>query len=117
MEWLSVAVFAGVVGLLVGLMLGGIARTRMPGGQGAHSPQRHGAPDPTEASSEIPDAGGEQVLAVLGYIAIVVDSNDAVVMHGHGAVPLGLVRDSDLVHAALREVVRGVRRDGVIREL
>lgn len=118
MQWLFVAVLAGAAGLLVGLAAGWMARTRVPQARPKTLASAH---DPNglhrlDTARDIPDAGVGEVLAVLGDIAIVVDSSDAVVRHGHGAVPLGLVRDSDLVPAALRDVVRRVRRDGVIRE-
>lgn len=118
MEWLEVAVLAVCVGVVVGLVA---IRQLHPGRPG----RRHAQPEPSRArpalagnpADEIDDAGVADVLAVLGDIAIVVDVNDTVVMHSQSAVPLGLVRDSDLTHTALRTVVRGVRRDGVIRQM
>ena len=118
MEWLEVALLAVCVGVVVGL----VAIRQLHPGHPGRSPAE---PEPRRArpalagnpGDEITDAGVADVLAVLGDIAIVVDVNDTVVMHSQSAVPLGLVRDSDLTHAALRTVVRGVRRDGVIRQM
>lgn len=113
-EWLLGAVLAVAAGAVIGWLAHGRLHSR------AHTP----APTTCDrgvvaapAAGEITDAGVPEVLAVLGHIAIVVDANDGVVMHSPTAVPLGLVRDADLAHASMREVVRGVRRDGVIREL
>ena len=116
-EWLLGAGFAVAVGAVIGWLAHALVRSRVPGRAAASGPLTDGGVATAPASGEITDAGVTEVLAVLGNIAIVVDTDDRVVMHSPSAVPLGLVRDADLAHASMREVVRGVRRDGVIREL
>jgi two-component system sensor histidine kinase SenX3 len=56
------------------------------------------------------------VLAVLRSSAVVLDTADAVVKASPSAYSYGLVRGHELTHAELVEMVRAVRRDGVIRE-
>lgn len=72
---------------------------------------------PADHDVEPPLAGpvGE-LLAVLRSAAVVVDSADAVVQVSPAALALGLVRDRDLAHHELVEVIRLARRDGQIRE-
>lgn len=128
-EWLFVVVPAVAFGALVGWLARAGVAARVAGaaperrlwrdattGNGGQ-PTERGPDERVEMNHEVSDAGVADVLAVLGDIAIVIDSSDAVVMHSPSAAPLGLVRDANLAHAALREVVRGVRRDQVIREV
>jgi two-component system sensor histidine kinase SenX3 len=75
--------------------------------------EQHAVPPSPEP--ELPRGVGE-VLAVLRSAAIVVDAADGVVKASPAAYAFGLVRGQDVVHAALVDMVRGVRRDGVIRE-
>jgi two-component system, OmpR family, sensor histidine kinase SenX3 len=56
------------------------------------------------------------VLAVLRSSAVVLDTADAVVKASPSAYSYGLVRGHELTHTQLVEMVRAVRRDGVIRE-
>jgi len=62
------------------------------------------------------DDGLVRTLAVLRSAAVVLDSNDRVVRASAPAYSLGLVRDGVVVPAAIRALIEGVRRDGVIRD-
>ncbi len=93
----------GLVGLLVGVgatlafWLSERAQRRMPD-----------LPEP-----ELDD-GLVRALTVIRSGAVVLDDADRVVRASAAAHVLGLVRDGRLVHAAIREMVEEVRRDGVI---
>jgi two-component system sensor histidine kinase SenX3 len=69
--------------------------------------EQHAVPPSPEP--ELPRGVGE-VLAVLRSAAIVVDAADGVVKASPAAYAFGLVRGQDVVHAALVDMVRGVRR-------
>jgi two-component system sensor histidine kinase SenX3 len=69
---------------------------------------------PQEAA--VLDDGLVRTLAVLRSAGVVLDDADRVVRAGPPAYALGLVREGRLVHAAVREMVADVRRDGVIRD-
>ncbi len=62
------------------------------------------------------DDGLVRVLAVLRSAAVVLDAQDRVVRASPPAYALGLVRDGQLAHAAVRDLVADVRRSGVIRD-
>jgi len=62
------------------------------------------------------DEGLVRTLAVLRSAAVVLDRDDRVVRASAPAYALGLVRDGLVVPAAIRELIAGVRRDGVIRD-
>lgn len=117
----------GVAGVTGGLLGWGVANARLLRARQA----ARLAPGPTAESAEgaptdaaapatgvlVPDAGVADVIGVLRASGIVVDASDAVVLASPSATALGLVRDEDVVHAHLRELVRAVRRDRVIRQL
>src|SRR4051794_20434504 len=60
--------------------------------------------------------GIADVLAVLRESAVVVAGNDSVVKASPAAYAYGIVSGNELSHTELRQLVRQVRRDGVIRE-
>ncbi|ACZ31976.1 histidine kinase [Xylanimonas cellulosilytica DSM 15894] len=62
------------------------------------------------------DDGLVRVLSVLRSAAVVLDAEDDVLRASPPAYALGLVRTDQLTHAAVRDLVARVRRDGVIRE-
>jgi two-component system, OmpR family, sensor histidine kinase SenX3 len=70
---------------------------------------------PVTPEPELPP-GTLDVLAVLRSSAIVLDRADAVVKASPPAYSYGLVRGQEMTHPELLELVRSVRRDGVIRE-
>ncbi len=98
-------VVAGLLGLLVGLAAGAGFRYServqhtVPAG-----------PEPTL------DDGLVRILSVLRSAAVVLDEDDAVVRASPPAYALGVVRGGVIPHAAIRDMVRAVRRDGVIRD-
>ncbi len=57
-----------------------------------------------------------RTLSVLRSAAVVLDEEDVVVRASPPAYALGVVRDGRLAHAAIRDLVSAVRRDGVIRD-
>lgn len=63
------------------------------------------------------DPGVVDVLAALRQMGVVLDSSDAVVVASDAAVRHGLVRDGELVHQELRDLVREARRGGDLRDL
>ncbi|MCF4122157.1 ATP-binding protein [Antribacter sp. KLBMP9083] len=63
------------------------------------------------------DEGLVRVLSVLRSAAVVLAEDDEVVRASPPAYALGVVRNDALVHPAIKDMVRAVRRDGVIREL
>ncbi len=63
----------------------------------------------------VPPGVGD-VLAVLRSSAVVLDSTEAVVRASSAAYAMGIVRDGNLVPAALHTMAREVRRSGEIRE-
>src|SRR3954447_20162227 len=70
---------------------------------------------PEQPEPELPRGMGD-VLSVLRESAVVVDAADAVVRASPAAFAYGMVTGSELSHPELRQLVRQVRRDGVIRE-
>lgn len=96
---------AGVVGLLVGAVAVGAFRW-------SERELRRVPPRPERVLED----GLVRTLAVLRSAAVVLDAHDEVVRASAPAHALGLVRDGRLVHAAMRDMVADVRRDGVIRD-
>jgi two-component system sensor histidine kinase SenX3 len=101
----ATAVVAGVLGVVVGVVAALAFRF-------SDRVQRR--------DSEVPpaelDQGLVRVLSVLRSAAVVIDDDDEVVRASPPAYALGVVRNDALVHAPVQQLVREVRRDGVIRE-
>jgi hypothetical protein len=72
-------------------------------------------PDPPAGCPVIPD-GASAILSVLSSSALVLDASERVVNNSPTAVADGFVAGDRLVHPALLDLSRAVRRDGVIRE-
>jgi two-component system sensor histidine kinase SenX3 len=70
---------------------------------------------PPQPEPEVDD-GLVRTMAVLRSAAVVLDADDRVVRASPPAHALGVVREGRLQHAAIRELVAAVRRDGVIRD-
>ena len=68
---------------------------------------------PEQPEPELDD-GLVRALAVLRSAAVVLDDEERVVRASAAAHALGLVREGRLVHAAIKDMVAQVRRDGVI---
>ena len=100
--WL--ALFAG--GVLVGLLAAALRQRLRPGSFGRG-----------EDLASVADEGLVRGLAVLRSAAMVVGIDGDVVRASQPAYALGLVRDDQLVHDAVRELVQLVRADGVIRDV
>ncbi|WP_136518919.1 MULTISPECIES: sensor histidine kinase [Cellulomonas] len=96
---------AGALGVLVGAFAVGAFRWS--------ERVQHSVPPQPEPEL---DDGLVRTLAVLRSAAIVLDPGDHVVRASPPAHALGLVREGRLVHAAMRDLVAAVRRDGVIRD-
>lgn len=107
MDWMldAVPLAAGVIGMLVGAVA--VAAFRWS--------EREQRTLPPQPEPELDD-GLVRTLAVLRSAAVVLDSDDVVVRASPPAHALGLVRDSRVVHASMRDMVAAVRRDGVIRD-
>jgi len=75
--------------------------------------QRFSRPEP--AVRELPE-GVSEVLTALRSAALVLDVSDAVVKATPAAYAVGLVRGRHLAHPELVEMVRAVRREGLILE-
>lgn len=101
----ATAVVAGALGVVVGLVAALAFRF-------SDRAQRR---DADTGSSEL-DSGLVRVLSVLRSAAVVLDDEDEVVRASPPAYALGVVRNDALVHPAIIDMVREVRRDGVIRE-
>lgn len=99
--------WSALVGGLVGLLVGVGATLAFWWSERA---QRTLPPQP---EPEV-DEGLVRTLAVLRSAAVVLDAADRVVRASPPAHALGLIRDGRLVHAAIRDMVTEVRRDGVI---
>lgn len=99
---------SGLLGGLIGLLVGVVATLAFR----ISDLVQHRVPEPQEAQEL--DDGLVRALAVLPSAAVVLDGEDRVVRASPAAHALGLVRDGHLVHAAVRERVAEVRRDGVI---
>ncbi|GMA22899.1 two-component sensor histidine kinase [Luteimicrobium album] len=108
------ALAAGLVGLLVGVSAALAFRTsERQRSRPARTP-RPGAEE-TTPGPEL-DEGLVRALAVLRSAAVVLDDEDRVVRASPPAYALGVVRSSEVAHAAIRDLVAAVRRDGVIRD-
>ncbi len=98
-----------LVAVVVGVLVGAVAVAAF---RWSEREQRTVPPQP---EPELED-GLVRTLAVLRSAAVVLDAEDHVVRASPPAHALGLVRDGRLVHAAMRDLVGAVRRDGVIRD-
>ncbi len=98
---------SGLIGGLIGLLVGVAATVAF---RWSELTQRT---VPGRPAPELDD-GLVRALAVLRSAAVVLDQEDRVVRASPPALALGLVRDGRLVHAAIRDMVAQVRRDGVI---
>jgi two-component system sensor histidine kinase SenX3 len=101
----TTAVLAGVLGVVVGVVAAVAFRIS----------ERTQRKSPEAPPAEL-DEGLVRVLAVLRSAAVVLDEDDEVVRASPPAYALGVVRNDALAHAAIHDLVRDVRRDGVIRE-
>ncbi|WP_407320557.1 ATP-binding protein [Isoptericola halotolerans] len=101
----ATAVVAGVLGVVVGLVAALAFRFS----------DRAQHRDADSGAAEL-DSGLVRVLSVLRSAAVVLDDDDEVVRASPPAYALGVVRNDALVHPAIVDMVRDVRRDGVIRE-
>jgi len=112
--WVALLVGALVGALAVWLsrrwQRGSTASSTLPAGK-ANPPAEPGAP----AAPTVP-AGVAAVLSVLRSSAVLVDPGDDVVKASSSAHDMGLVRGDRLIEPELAEMVRQVRRDGLIRE-
>ena len=98
-------VLAGLLGLVVGV----VAMVAF------HLSDREQHRIPPRPEPELDD-GLVRVLSVLRSAAVVLDADGDVLRASPPAYALGLVRTDALTHAAVRDLVAEVRRDGVIRE-
>nr|WP_194720032.1 ATP-binding protein [Cellulosimicrobium arenosum] len=96
---------AGIAGVVVGVVAAVAFRVS--------ERQRRSAP-PTPPP--VLDEGLVRVLAVLRSAAVVLDDDGDVVRASPPAYALGVVRGDTIAHAAVREMIEDVRRDGVIRD-
>ena len=97
---------AAVVGAVVGAAVVLATRSR-------------GRPAPADAVAPpdaVPEPGLSEVLSVLRSGAVVLDTDERIVLASPAAYSLGLVRAGRLVSDELLDLVRRVRRDGEIRE-
>src|SRR4051812_24199468 len=101
----SLLVLAGLLGVLVGVAAG----------VGFRWSERDQHALPEQPERELDD-GLVRTLAVLRSAAVVLDEDDVVVRASPPAYALGVVRAGRLQHAAIHDMVRAVRRDGVIRD-
>ncbi len=108
------ALAAGLVGLLVGVS--SVLAFRVSERQRSRSARASGAGPADGGSGAGLDEGLVRVLAVLGSAAVVLDDENRVVRASPPAYALGVVRSSEVAHAAIRDLVAAVRRDGVIRD-
>ncbi|GEA88134.1 histidine kinase [Cellulomonas cellasea DSM 20118] len=99
------AIVAGLLGLVVGVVA--VAAFRWS--------ERAQYSVPAQPEREL-DEGLVRVLAVLRSAAVVLDDDDRVVRASPPAYALGVVREGQVVHAAIRDLIADVRRSGVIRD-
>lgn len=96
---------AGVVGVVVGVIAAIAFRV-------SERQQRAARAEPAPELDE----GLVRVLAVLRSAAVVLDEEAEVVRASPPAYALGVVRGDAIAHAAIRDMIDDVRRDGVIRD-
>jgi len=96
---------AGVVGVVVGVIAAIAFRV-------SERQQRAARAEPAPELDE----GLVRVLAVLRSAAVVLDEEGEVVRASPPAYALGVVRGDAIAHAAIRDMIDDVRRDGVIRD-
>jgi len=101
----GVVVLAGLIGLATGVFAA----------LGFRWSERSLRAMPPRPEPELDD-GLVRALAVLRSAAVVLDDDDRVLRASPPAYTLGIVRDRQIAHAAIREMVAAVRRDGVIRD-
>jgi two-component system sensor histidine kinase SenX3 len=97
---------SGLLGLFVGVV--GVLAFRWS--------DRQRASGPVVPPAAGLDDGLVRALAVLRSAAVVLDDTDDVVRASPPAYALGVVRGDVIAHAAIRDLVADVRRDGVIRD-
>ncbi len=98
-------VLVGGLGLLVGVFATAAFRFS--------EKAQHTVPEREEPELE---EGLVRTLAVLRSAAVVLDAEDRIVRASPPAYALGVVREGRLDHAAIRDLVAQVRRDGVIQD-
>ena len=108
------ALVAGLVGLLVGVS--SVLAFRVSERQRSRSTRASGGGPADGGQRAELDEGLVRVLAVLRSAAVVLDDEDRVVRASPPVYALGVVRSSEVAHAAVRDLVAAVRRDGVIRD-
>ncbi|MFB8230042.1 sensor histidine kinase [Cellulosimicrobium sp. NPDC055967] len=101
----ATVLLAGVVGVVVGVIAAIAFRV-------SERQQRAARVEPTPELDE----GLVRVLAVLRSAAVVLDEEGEVVRASPPAYALGVVRGDAVAHAAIRDMIDDVRRDGVIRD-
>ena len=119
----DVTLWAPIVGAACVAGAGGFGLARWSVRRAPGAPAYATSADPSTPSEPVlvapssPDATVAAVLRVLRSSAVILDAGDAVVLASPAARALGLIRGRDLAHTELRELVRIVRRDQVIREV
>lgn len=99
------------------LPLGGAATLAASFGGGAWWRGHSRAEEPRQPRGECDlHPAVDDVLGVLRSLAVVVDDSDCVIRHGEAARQLGIVRDGELAHRELVDIVREERRTGQILE-
>ncbi|WP_253181976.1 sensor histidine kinase [Cellulosimicrobium cellulans] len=101
----ATVLLAGIVGVVVGVVAAVAFRVSERAQKGR----------PAEPAREL-DEGLVRVLAVLRSAAVVLDDEGDVVRASPPAYALGVVRGDMIAHAAIRDMIDDVRRDGVIRD-
>ncbi|MFC8924102.1 sensor histidine kinase [Cellulosimicrobium sp. NPDC057127] len=101
----ATVLLAGIVGVVVGVVAAVAFRVSERAQKGAAA----------EPAREL-DEGLVRVLAVLRSAAVVLDDEGEVVRASPPAYALGVVRGDMVAHAAIRDMIDDVRRDGVIRD-
>jgi len=103
---------AGVLGVTAGLLMGALALVLVRLSERRRAAEAAAAAPPPPA---VPP-GLSEVLAVLPSGSVVLAADGRVLSASAAAVALGLVREDEVVHEELRDMVAGVARDGQIRE-
>lgn len=103
---------AGVLGVTAGLLMGALALVLVRLSERRRAAEAAAAAPPPPA---LPP-GLSEVLAVLPSGSAVLGPDGRVVSASAAAIALGLVREGEVVHEGLRDLVAGVVRDGQIRE-